>query len=132
MVFVQHNNSIYYFGCNYLNCCPHLYCGILQPSSGASCLSEHRNHSTRENSQTLKMISQVESFLCPDKQGTPEKGQRIQRLNVVSTYHNKDEDYSLKNHKQNNTSPASSQKFKHTIVFMSTIRTPFYYVTETH
>ena len=25
------------------------------------------------------MISQVESFLCPDKQGTPEEGRRIQR-----------------------------------------------------
>ena len=26
------------------------------------------------NWQTLKMISQVESFLCPDKQQTPEEG----------------------------------------------------------
>ncbi len=31
------------------------------------------------NSQTLKMISQVESFLCPDKQGTPEEDGRIQQ-----------------------------------------------------
>ena len=30
------------------------------------------------NSQTLKMISNIESFLCPDKQETPEEGQRIQ------------------------------------------------------
>ena len=26
------------------------------------------------NGQTLKMISQDKSFLCPDKQGTPEEG----------------------------------------------------------
>ena len=31
------------------------------------------------NSQTLKMISQVQSFLCSDKQGTPEECQMIQR-----------------------------------------------------
>ena len=31
------------------------------------------------NSQTLRMVSQVESFLCPDKQGTPEEGWNIQR-----------------------------------------------------
>ena len=30
--------------------------------------------------QTLEMISQIESFLYPDKQGTPEEGRRIQRL----------------------------------------------------
>ena len=30
------------------------------------------------NSQTLKMISLVESFLCPDKQGTPEEARTIQ------------------------------------------------------
>ena len=29
------------------------------------------------NSQTLKTISEVESFLCPDKQETPEEGRRI-------------------------------------------------------
>ena len=39
------------------------------------------------------MISQVESFLCPDKQETPEEGRRIQRLKrCASTYCNKDED----------------------------------------
>ena len=32
--------------------------------------------------------------------------------NVVSTYHNKDEDNSLKNHNQNNTHQASPKKFR--------------------
>ena len=50
------------------------------------------------NSQSLKMISQVESFLCPDKQGTSEKGQRIQQLKRVSTNNHKDEDNSPKNY----------------------------------
>ena len=41
------------------------------------------------------MISQVESFLCPDKQETPKEGWRIQRLKrCVSTNDNKDEDNS--------------------------------------
>ena len=44
------------------------------------------------------MISLVESFLCPDKQGTPEEG-----WNIVSTNNNKDEDISPKNHNQNNS-----------------------------
>ena len=39
------------------------------------------------------MISWVESFLCQEKQGTPEKGGRIQRPeHCVSTTHSKDED----------------------------------------
>ena len=55
------------------------------------------------NSQTLKMISQVESFLYTE---TPEEGQRIQRLkHVVLKYHTKDEDSSLKNQNKNNTFP---------------------------
>ena len=45
--------------------------------------------------QTLKMISQVESFLCPDKQGTPEEGWRIQRPKHYGNK-NKDKDNSLK------------------------------------
>ena len=50
------------------------------------------------------MISQIESFLYSDKQGTPEKGQRIQRpKHCVSIYHNKDEDNIPKNHDQNNS-----------------------------
>ena len=54
------------------------------------------------NSQTLKMISQVESFLCPDKQGTPEEGRRIQQpKHCVTTNDNKDEENSPKNHTQN-------------------------------
>ena len=53
---------------------------ILQTSLGVPCLSEHRNDSTRGNLlKNFKMISQVESFLCPDKQGTPKEGWRIQR-----------------------------------------------------
>ena len=63
------------------------------------------------NSQTLKMISLVESFLCPDKQETPEEGQRMQWPKCVSTNYNKDKDNSQKNHNQNNTYQASSQKF---------------------
>ena len=61
------------------------------------------------NSQTLKMISQVESFLCPYKQGTTEEGKRIQQLKNISTYNNKDEDNSPKNHTQNIAHQASSQ-----------------------
>ena len=44
-------------------------------------------------SQTLKVISQVESFLCPDKQGTSEKGRMIQRPKRCEK-NNKDEDNS--------------------------------------
>ena len=61
----------------------------------------------------LRLISQVESFLCSAKQGTPEEGQKIQwPKQRVSTYHNKDEDNSLKNHNQNDTHQTSSQKFR--------------------
>ena len=50
------------------------------------------------------MISQVESFLWSYKQGTPEEGQRVQLLkHRISTYHNKEEDNSMKNYNQNNT-----------------------------
>ena len=48
------------------------------------------------------MISQVESFPCPDKQGTPEEGRRIKRpKRWGSTNNNKDEDNSPKNHTKN-------------------------------
>ena len=48
------------------------------------------------------MVPQVKWFLCPDKQGTPEEGQRIQRLKCcVSTNDNRDVDNSQKNHSQN-------------------------------
>ena len=47
------------------------------------------------------MIFQVESFLCPDKQGTPEEGQRIPRpKRCVTTHNDKDDDNSPKNHTQ--------------------------------
>ena len=50
------------------------------------------------------MISQVESFLYPDKQMTLEEGRMIHRpKRYVSTHHNNDEDNSLKNHNQSNT-----------------------------
>ena len=39
------------------------------------------------------MIFQVESFQCPDKQGTPKEGWRIQwPKRYVTTNNNKDED----------------------------------------
>ena len=67
------------------------------------------------NSQTLRMISQVASFLYTDKQGTPEEGQRIQcPKHCVLNYLNKDEDNSVKNHNQNNQAP--SQKFRQIIL----------------
>ena len=51
----------------------------------------------------IEMISQVESFLCPDKQGIPEESQRIQWLKpCVSTNNKKNEDNSPKNHNENN------------------------------
>ena len=46
---------------------------ILRLSSGVPCLSGHRNDSNFKND------FQVESFLCPDKLGTLEEGQRIHR-----------------------------------------------------
>ena len=49
--------------------------------------------------QTLKMISRVESFLCPDKQGAHEEDRRIPRpKRYVTINNNKDEDNSRKNH----------------------------------
>ena len=62
------------------------------------------------NSGTLKMISQVESFLCSDEQGTPEEGQRIQwPKHYVTTNNNKAEDNSLKNHTKYCTSSLISK-----------------------
>ena len=73
------------------------------------------------NSQTLEIISQVESFLWLDKQGIPEKGRRIQRPKCHdSIKHYKYEDNSPKNHKQNNIHQNSFQKFG-TIRFFSII-----------
>ena len=48
----------------------------------------------KKKTEKKKKISQVESFLCPDKQGTPEEGRRIQR--PKRSEKNKDEDNSLK------------------------------------
>ena len=48
------------------------------------------------------MISKVESFPYPDKQGTAEEGRRIQRpKRCVTTNDYKGEDNIPKNHKQN-------------------------------
>ena len=59
------------------------------------------------------MISQTESFLSPDKQGTLEEGRRIKRpKRFISTYHNKGKDNSSKNHNENNTHQASFQKIR--------------------
>ena len=58
------------------------------------------------------MISQVESFPYPDKQGTLDEGWMIQRpKRCVTTNNNKDEDNSSKNNTQNIAHQASSQKF---------------------
>ena len=51
------------------------------------------------------MISQFESFLCPDKEGIPDEGRKISPPNrCVSTNNKKkkNEDNSPKNHNQNN------------------------------
>ena len=47
------------------------------------------------NSQTLKIISKVESFLGPNKQGTPAEGRRIQQPKLCEK-NNKVEDNSPK------------------------------------
>ena len=63
--------------------------------------------------QTLKMISQVEPFLCTDKQRTTEGGWRIEWPKCcVSINNNKDKDNSLKNYTQNIAHQASFQKFR--------------------
>ena len=56
------------------------------------------------------MISHVESFLCPDKQGTLEEGWRIQQLKRCEK-NNKDEDNSPKTLTDKNHQ-ALSQKFR--------------------
>ena len=62
--------------------------------------------------QTLEMISQVESFLCPNKQGSLKESRGIQWLKCcVSTNNNKDEENSPKSHTQNNSHEASSKKY---------------------
>ena len=46
---------------------------------------------------------EVESFLFSDKQGKPKESRRMQQTKFcVSTYYDKDEDNSPKNHNQNN------------------------------
>ena len=68
------------------------------------------------NSQTLKVISQVESFLYSDKQETPEEGWRIQWPKCcVLTYYKEDVDNSPKNQNYNNIYLASSQNFRQII-----------------
>ena len=62
------------------------------------------------NSQTVKLISQVESFLCPDKQGTPKEGRRIQWPKHCEK-NNEGKDNSLKTLTDKNHQ-ASFQKFR--------------------
>ena len=54
------------------------------------------------NSQTFKIISRVESFLCPYKQRTPEESWRIQQSKRIPADDDKDVEISPKNHNQNN------------------------------
>ena len=99
--------------CNFSNYCPHLYCDMLKNNVSAAVYSDIPQMSLvyltvkvlkcSFDSQTFKIISQVELFLCPEKQGTPEDGRMLQRpKRCVSTYHNKDEDNGPKNYNQNN------------------------------
>ena len=78
--------DVHYLGCDFSDRC--LYYGELNALF---------------NQQTLKIISRIESFLCPDKQGTPKEGWRIQRPKCLSIHHHKDKDNSPKNNNQNNT-----------------------------
>ena len=55
------------------------------------------------------MISQVESFLCQDKQRTTQEGQKIQQLKYCEEKNNKDEGNCLKTLTDKNHL-ASSQK----------------------
>ena len=65
-------------------------------------------------------------FLFSDKQETLEEGRRLQRpKSHVSTYHNKDEDKSPKNHNQNNSHQGSSKKFKQFIFYVKKKRQTF-------
>ena len=57
------------------------------------------------------MISPVESFLWPDKQGTPEEGRRIQRPKNCEK-NNKDEDNSPKTDKNGYNCSLTSKKKK--------------------
>ena len=90
---------------------------IIRPSSDVPDLFGHRNGSTWEIIfKVWLLISQVESFLCPDKQGTPEDGRRIQQLKR-SEKNNKDEDNSPKTLTDKNHQ-ASSQKFRQLVSFV--------------
>ena len=62
------------------------------------------------SSQSFKMISKVELFLCPAKHVSSEEGQRIQRQKCyITTNNNKDEDNSPKNHNTKYTSSLISE-----------------------
>ena len=63
--------------------------------------------------QTLKTISQIESFQCPDKQWRSEEGRRIQQpKRCITTNKIKDKDNSPKNYTQNFAHQVSSQKIQ--------------------
>ena len=83
------------FGCDFSDSCPHLYCGKLNVSATVS-----------------SGLPQVSLVYLGIGMIQPEEGRRIQRRKCcVSTYNNKDEDNSPKNHDQNNTHQATSKKF---------------------
>ncbi len=68
------------------------------------------------------MISQAESLLRPDKQGTPEEAQRIQRTKRCFTTNNhEDENKSPKNYTQHIVHQALSKKFGQIMQFKSII-----------
>ena len=70
-----------------------------------------------DQQSNFKMISQVESFLYPDKQGGPEEGQKIQCPKCcVSTNNNKDEEQQPEK-SQNIAHQASSKKFRYIAIF---------------
>ena len=59
-----------------------------------------------------QMISEVESFLCSDKDGTPQEGQRILQLKPCALiYNNKNEENCSKNHTPNDKDPSIFRGF---------------------
>ena len=88
---------------------------ILRPSSVVPCLSGNRNDSTWEIlfKFWLKMISQIQSFICLDKQGTLEEGRGTQQPKRCEKS-NKDKENSPKTLTDKNHQ-ALSQKFRQLI-----------------
>ena len=108
--------SWHYFGCDFSDCCPHLYCDMWKHNVSPAVSSGHPQVSLVYVG--IEMILPGKSFLKFDfprlnhfNYLNHEEGRRIQLLKrCVSTYHNKDEDNSSNNHNQNNAYHALSQK----------------------